>query len=50
MTEAEFQSLLGWLGVLVKPIAPLLARLLPSVERLSGLALHRMDRPTGATP
>lgn len=37
------------LGVLVKPIAPLLARLLPSVERLSGLALHRMDRTTGAT-
>lgn len=35
------------LGVLVKPLAPLLARLLPSAERLSGLALHRMDRPAG---
>ena len=47
--DAEL-DLTAELGVLVKPIAPLLARLLPSVERLSGLALHRMDRPTGATP
>ena len=37
------------LGVLVKPLAPLLARLLPSAERLSGLALHRMDQPAGAS-
>lgn len=36
------------LGVLAKPLAPLLTRLLPSAERLSGLALHRMDRPAGA--
>lgn len=46
--DAEL-DLTGELGVLVKPLAPLLARLLPSVERLSGLVLHRMDRPTGAT-
>lgn len=38
------------LGVLAKPLAPLLARLLPPAERLSGLALHRMDRPAGAAP
>ena len=37
------------LGVLVKPLAPLLARLRPSAERLSGLALHRMDQPAGAS-
>jgi hypothetical protein len=34
---------------MLKPLAPLLAHLLPTVERLSGLALHRMDRPKGAT-
>ncbi len=38
------------LGVLIKPFAPLPARLLPSAERLSGLALHRMDRPAGVQP
>lgn len=37
------------LGVLLKPLAPLLARTLPAVERLTGLALHRMDRPIGAS-
>lgn len=38
------------LGVLVKPLAPVLNRLLPLAERLSGLALHRMDRPVGVQP
>lgn len=38
------------LGVLARPLAPLLRRLLPSAERLSGLALHRMDRPAGVRP
>lgn len=38
------------LGVLMKPLAPLLNRLLPSAERLSGLALHRMDWPEGPRP
>ncbi len=37
------------LGVLVKPLAPLLAHLLPSAERFSGVALHRMDQPSGAS-
>lgn len=46
--DAEL-DLTAELSVMLKPLAPLLARLLPSVERLSGLALHRMDRPTGAT-
>ena len=45
--DAEL-DLTAELRVMVKPLAPLLARLMPSVERLSGLALHRMDRPTGA--
>jgi O2-independent ubiquinone biosynthesis accessory factor UbiT len=36
------------LGILVKPLGPLLSRVLPSAERLSGLALHRMDMPPGA--
>ena len=47
--DAEL-DLAAELGVLAKPLAPLLARLLPSVERLSGLALHRMDRPSGVAP
>lgn len=36
------------LGMLAKPLARVLTHLLPSAERLSGLALHRMDRPAGA--
>jgi len=36
------------LGVLAKPLAPLLVRLLPSAERITGLALHRMDTPAEA--
>jgi O2-independent ubiquinone biosynthesis accessory factor UbiT len=47
--DAEL-DLTAELGVMIKPLAPLLARLLPSVERLSGLALHRMDHPAGAAP
>lgn len=47
--DAEL-DLAAELSVMVKPLAPLLARLLPSVERLSGLALHRMDRPAGVAP
>lgn len=47
--DAEL-DLTAELSVMVKPIAPLLARLLPSVERLSGLALHRMDHPAEAMP
>ncbi|MDP2087449.1 MAG: SCP2 sterol-binding domain-containing protein [Gemmobacter sp.] len=35
------------LGVLARPLAPLLARMRPTAERLSGLALHRMDQPGG---
>jgi len=38
------------LGELLKPLAPLLNRLLPLAERLSGLALHRMDRPPEVRP
>jgi len=30
------------------PLAPMLARLLPVAERLTGLALHRMDLPSEA--
>lgn len=45
--DAEL-DLAAELNVMLKPLAPLLARLLPSVERISGLALHRMDCPTGA--
>ena len=46
--DAEL-DLAAELGAMLKPLAPLLAHLLPTVERLSGLALHRMDRPKGAT-
>lgn len=46
--DAEL-DLAAEMSVMLKPFAPMLARLLPSVERLSGLALHRMDRPTGAS-
>ncbi len=45
--DAEL-DLAAELSVMLKPLAPLLARLLPSAERLSGLALHRVDRPAGA--
>ena len=38
------------LGVLARPLAPLLVRLLPRAERLTGLALHRMDQPAGWAP
>lgn len=47
--DAEL-DLTAELGVLIRPLAPLLSQVLPSVERLSGLALHRMDLPAGATP
>lgn len=47
--DAEL-DLAAELGLMLRPLAPLLSRVLPSVERLSGLALHRMDRPAGATP
>ncbi|MBN2629526.1 MAG: SCP2 sterol-binding domain-containing protein [Rhodobacteraceae bacterium] len=36
------------LAIIAKPLAPLLAHLLPATERITGLALHRMDRPEGA--
>jgi predicted lipid carrier protein YhbT len=45
--DAEL-DLAAELSVMLKPLDPLLACTLPSVERLSGLALHRMDRPAGA--
>lgn len=38
------------LGVLLRPLGPLLNRLRPSAERLTGLALHRMDQPTELQP
>ena len=47
--DAEL-DLTAELSVMARPLAPLLARLLPSVERLSGLTLHRMDRPAGGAP
>lgn len=42
--DAEL-DLTAELAVMIRPAAPLLSRALPSVERLSGLVLHRMDRP-----
>ncbi|SMX50647.1 SCP-2 sterol transfer family protein [Maliponia aquimaris] len=45
--DAEL-DLTAELGILVKPLAPLLAHVLPMAERFSGLALHRMDMPAGA--
>lgn len=44
--DAEL-DLTAELSVMVKPLAPLLKQMMPPFERLSGLALHRMDRPTG---
>lgn len=38
------------LGALIRPLAPLLRRWLPAAEQLTGLALHRMDRPAGVQP
>jgi predicted lipid carrier protein YhbT len=36
------------LSVFIKPLSPLFTRFVPLAERLTGLALHRMDRPAGA--
>ena len=43
--DAEL-DLAAELGLLARPLAPLLTRLTPLAERMTGLALHRMDRPT----
>lgn len=47
--DAEL-DLTAELAVLARPLAPVLTFLTPLAERLTGLALHRMDRPAEAHP
>lgn len=47
--DAEL-DLTAELAALARPLGPVLTRLTPVAERLTGLALHRMDRPAEVSP